>query len=85
MKAVIAVVAVLILADVAFAGTLIAQRATSPAALAQVAQKAATHPCNHGFYVSQAAHAKKHGHGNSDIARSKLGKDGNCSTKLPGS
>ena len=83
MKAVVAIVAVLILADVAFAGTLIAHRAASPA---PAAQKAATHPCNHGFYVSQAAHAKKHGQGNSDAARSKLGKDGNCSTKAtPGS
>ncbi len=84
MKAVVAIVAVLILADVAFAGTLIAHRAAS--APAPVAQKAtSTHPCNHGFYVSQAAHAKKRGQGNSDVARSKLGKDGNCSTKPPGS
>jgi len=83
MKAVVAIVAVLILADAAFAGTLIAHRASSPAL---VAQKATTHPCNHGFYVSQAAHAKKHGQGNRAAARSKLGKDGNCSTKAtPGS
>jgi hypothetical protein len=82
MKAVVAIVAVLVLADVAFAGTLIAHRAESAV---QVAKNAPTHPCNHGFYVSQAAHAKKHGQSNSDAARSKLGKDGSCSTKAPGS
>jgi hypothetical protein len=41
------------------------------------------HPCNHGFYVSQAAHAKKGGAYVSQIAKSNLGKSGNCSAPLP--
>ena len=41
------------------------------------------HPCNHGYYVSQAAHAKKGGKYVSGVAKSKLGKDGNCSDPLP--
>ena len=45
--------------------------------------KAAAHPCNHGFYVSQAAHAKKGGAYVKQIAQSNLGKNGNCSAPLP--
>jgi hypothetical protein len=45
--------------------------------------KAGTHPCNHGFYVSQAAHAKKGGGYVKQIAQSDLGKNGNCSAPLP--
>jgi hypothetical protein len=45
--------------------------------------KAGTHPCNHGFYVSQAAHAKKGGAYVKQIAQSNLGKNGNCSAPLP--
>ncbi|SRR5260221_10421139 len=41
------------------------------------------HPCNHGFYVSQAAHAHKGGHYVSTIAKSDLGKNGDCSAPLP--
>lgn len=41
------------------------------------------HPCNHGFYVSQAAHAKKGGGYVKQIAKSDLGKNGNCSAPLP--
>jgi hypothetical protein len=41
------------------------------------------HPCNHGFYVSQAAHAKKGGPPVKQVARSGLGKSGNCSAPLP--
>jgi hypothetical protein len=44
---------------------------------------AGTHPCNHGFYVSQAAHAHKGGHYVSTIAQSDLGKNGDCSAPLP--
>jgi hypothetical protein len=43
------------------------------------------HPCNHGFYVSQAAHAKKGGAYVSAIAQSELGKDGTCTAPLPAS
>jgi hypothetical protein len=45
--------------------------------------KAGTHPCNHGFYVSQAAHSKKGGAYVKQIAQSDLGKNGNCSAPLP--
>ena len=41
------------------------------------------HPCNHGFYVSQAAHAHKGGAYTSSIAQSDLGKNGDCSAPLP--
>ena len=41
------------------------------------------HPCNHGFYASQAAHAKKGGHFTRTVARSDLGKDGDCTQPLP--
>ena len=42
-----------------------------------------THPCNHGFYVSQAAHAHKGGQYVSSVAKSDLGKNGDCSAPLP--
>jgi hypothetical protein len=41
------------------------------------------HPCNHGFYVSQAAHAHKGGDYVKQIAQSDLGKNGDCSAPLP--
>ena len=41
------------------------------------------HPCNHGYYVSRAAHSHPGGAGLGDVAKSKLGKDGNCSAPLP--
>jgi hypothetical protein len=90
MKFVVAIVAALVLADVAFAGVLVANRASAPSLVAAQASphsggQAKTHPCNHGFYVSQAAHAKKGGKSVSGVAQSNLGKDGNCSAKLPGS
>jgi hypothetical protein len=43
----------------------------------------AAHPCNHGFYVAQAAHAHKGGQYVSSIAKSELGKNGDCSAPLP--
>jgi hypothetical protein len=46
-------------------------------------QKQAGHPCNHGFYVSQAAHAHKGGAYVSTIAQSDLGKNGSCTAPLP--
>jgi hypothetical protein len=45
--------------------------------------KAGTHPCNHGFYVSQAAHSKKGGGYVKQIAHSDLGKNGSCTAPLP--
>jgi hypothetical protein len=41
------------------------------------------HPCNHGFYVSQAAHGHHGGAYTSQIAQSDLGKNGDCSQPLP--
>jgi len=42
-----------------------------------------THPCNHGFYVYQAAHAKKGGSNVKQVAKGSLGKNGDCSAPLP--
>jgi len=44
---------------------------------------AGTHPCNHGFYVSQAAHLHKGGQYVSSIAKSDIGKNGDCTAPLP--
>jgi len=41
------------------------------------------HPCNHGFYVSQAAHAHKGGAYVSSVAKTDLGKNGDCTAPLP--
>jgi len=41
------------------------------------------HPCNHGFYVSQAAKAGKGADYVKQVAQSDLGKDGNCTAPLP--
>ena len=43
----------------------------------------ATHPCNHGFYVSQAAHAHQGGPFVSSVARTDLGRNGDCTAPLP--
>jgi hypothetical protein len=45
--------------------------------------EAGTHPCNHGFYVSQAAHSKKGGGYVKQVAQTDLGKNGHCSAPLP--
>jgi hypothetical protein len=45
--------------------------------------KDGAHPCNHGFYVSQAAHSKKGAGYVKQVAQSDLGKNGNCSAPLP--
>lgn len=61
--------------------------ATSPTTQAPTADgdssTTKTHPCNHGFYVSQAAHSHKGGAAVSVIAKGNLGKDGNCTAPLP--
>jgi hypothetical protein len=92
MTILIAIIALLVLADVVYAGVLLARQASShvtPAA-AQASPKArpagqakAGHPCNHGFYVSQAAHSKQGGGYVSGIAQGDLGKNGSCSAPLP--
>ena len=84
MTVLAAVVALLVLADVTFATTLAVRQAASPAPIAAgQAKEQGTHPCNHGYYVSQAAHAKKGGGYVSGVAQSDLGKNGNCSAPLP--
>lgn len=80
----LAVIAVFIVADIGIA----ALRLTSghPTGVAHSTQQAPTtggHPCNHGAYVSAAAHAHKGGGYVSSVAKGKLGKDGNCSAPLP--
>jgi len=76
------IVVLLVLVDAAIATRLVATRSSSPAA-GSSRQTATGHPCNHGYYVSQAAHAKKGGHSVSGIAQSDLGKDGKCTAPLP--
>jgi hypothetical protein len=90
MTVLVAVVFLLVLADLGFAAVLATRNTSvqlSPAAASPKAgsagQQKAAHPCNHGYYVSQAAHAKKGGQYTSGIAQSDLGKDGDCSAPLP--
>jgi len=47
------------------------------------AEQQGQHPCNHGFYVSQAAHSKKGAASVKQVAKGKLGKSGDCSSPLP--
>jgi len=78
-----AIVALLVLADVVFAIKLAATHSTPPVASSSQKTAANAHPCNHGYYVSQAAHAKKGGKYVSGVAQSNLGKAGSCSAPLP--
>jgi hypothetical protein len=90
MTVLVAVVFLLVLADLGFAAAMATRSsslrlppsAASPRANPGEQQKSAR-PCNHGYYVSQAAHAKKGGRYTSGIAQSDLGKDGNCAAPLP--
>lgn len=82
MTLVALVIAVLILADGVLAIKLASTHSSAPAA-ASSRQTASGHPCNHGFYVSQAAHAKKGGKYVSGVAHGDLGKNGSCSAPLP--
>ena len=80
-----AVIAILILAD---AG-IVAVRLTSghpiggPVAAQSGSNPASGHPCNHGSYVSRAAHQHKGGGYVKRIAQSDLGKNKSCSAPLP--
>lgn len=55
----------------------------SPEASESPRPEPSAHPCNHGFYVSQAAHEHKGGAFTSMVAQSDLGKNGNCTAPLP--
>jgi len=91
MTVLAAVVFLLVLADLGVAAALATRNASSiqpaPAAASPKAgagqQQKAAHPCNHGYYVSQAAHAKKGGQYTSGIAKSDLGTSGSCTAPLP--
>jgi len=79
------VIAVLILADIG----IVALRLTSghptgsTHSSSQSGPTASGHPCNHGAYVSAAAHAHKGGGFVSSVAKGKLGKNGTCAATLP--
>jgi hypothetical protein len=81
----VAVVAMLVLADIGIIAVRLTSihSTTSAPQVAQAKPGQSSHPCNHGYYVSQAAHAKKGGSYVSGIAKSKLGKQGGCTAPLP--
>jgi len=84
MAVLAAIIVLLVLVDVVVATRLVATRSTSSTSpVAASTQTATGHPCNHGYYVSQAAHAKKGGGQVSGIAKSDLGKNGKCTAPLP--
>jgi hypothetical protein len=83
MTVLAAIVTLLVLADVVFAVKLAATHPTSPVASSSQKTTGAGHPCNHGYYVSQAAHAKKGGKYVSGVAQGNLGKSGSCTAPLP--
>jgi len=82
MTVLAAIVVLLVLVDAVIATRLVATRSPSPAASSNQ-QTTTGHPCNHGYYVSQAAHSKKGGRYVSGIAKSGLGKNGSCTARLP--
>jgi len=47
------------------------------------ASSPSAHPCNHGFYVSQVAHGHHGGKFTSTVAKSDIGKDGDCTKPVP--
>jgi hypothetical protein len=80
----LAVIAVLILADVGIIGLRLSSgHPIGSAPAAKSGPTASGHPCNHGAYVSAAAHAHKGGGYVSGVAKGKLGKNGSCSAPLP--
>lgn len=84
MLAMLAVIALLVLADVGIVVLrLTSGHPTGEPVAAQPGQSPAGHPCNHGSYVSQAAHKHKGGHYVRGIARGDLGKNGSCAAPLP--
>ena len=80
----LAVVAVFLLADVGIVALRLSSgHPTGSPHAAQPGPTASGHPCNHGAYVSAAAHAHKGGGYVSSVAKGKLGKNGDCSAPLP--
>jgi hypothetical protein len=82
MAVMAAIIVLLLLVDVVIATRIVATRPSAPAATS-APESAGGHPCNHGYYVSQAAHSKKGGANQSKIAHSDLGKGGKCTAPLP--
>jgi hypothetical protein len=85
MVAVLAVIAVGVLADGVVVVTHLRSgiHTSAPSTAQAPAKQPGQHPCNHGFYVSQAAHARKGGAYVRQIAQSDLGKAGSCTAPLP--
>jgi hypothetical protein len=83
MTVLVAIVALLVLVDAVFAVKLAASHSTPPVASSAQKTAAGGHPCNHGYYVSQAAHAKKGGKSVSGVAQGNLGKNGSCTAPPP--
>ena len=82
----VAVIVFLVLADAAIVTVRLTSThpsTSSPQANGGGPGSTKQHPCNHGYYVSKAAHSHQGGAGVGDVAKSKLGKDGNCSAPLP--
>ena len=82
MTVMAAIIVLLLLVDVVIAARIVATRSPSPGS-SSAPQGATGHPCNHGDYVSKAAHSKKDGDSMSKVAHSNLGKAGRCTTPLP--
>ena len=78
MALVAVLIAVLVAADLVLAVKLVATRSTNPPAASSSQTAEGGHPCNHGSYVSKAAHAKKGGKSVSGVAQSNAGKNGSC-------
>ena len=80
----LAVVAVLVLADIGIVALrLTSGHPTGSPHSSQSGPTASGHPCNHGAYVSGAAHAHKGGGYVSSVAKGKLGTNGSCAAPLP--
>lgn len=81
----VVVIALFVLADIGIVTVRLTSTHSAPSTpqVAQTKPGQPAHPCNHGFYVSQAAHSKKGGSYVSAIAKGNLGKQGGCAAPLP--
>jgi hypothetical protein len=83
LAALLAVIVLFVLVDVGIVALRLTSNHPIGAPPGQSGPTSSGHPCNHGAYVSQAAHANKGGHYVSSVAKGKLGKNGDCSVPLP--
>lgn len=81
----VVVIALFVLADIGIVAVRLTSAHSAPSTpqVAQTKSGQPAHPCNHGFYVSQAAHSKKGGSYVSGITKGNLGKQGGCAAALP--